>query len=66
MSKSKHGKKANKGSRARHKGKGSGSPGILRSWEDFNEEAMSEFLYEIECQAEEELEALEESLRCSN
>jgi len=66
MSKSKYNKKANKGSRARHKGKGSGSPGILQSWEDFNKQAMAEFLQEIEYQAEEELEAFEEALRGTN
>ena len=51
-----------KGSRApaRHK------PGVLKSWEDFNESAMDEYLRVVEREFAEQLDDFEQALRGEN
>ena len=41
-------------------------PGILESWEDFNEDAMREYLQSVAKDFAEQMDALEESLRGEN
>jgi len=65
--------KGNKGQKRRAKGqtraargKGRVQPGILESWEDFNELAMAEYLEAVAADFAEQLAEFEEALRCEN
>jgi hypothetical protein len=46
--------------------KGAKRPGIVESWEDFDETAMREYLAAVAEDLGGQLDALEEALRCEN
>jgi hypothetical protein len=50
----------------KHKARAKVQPGILLSWEAFNDEAMREWLQELVAEVEDELDELEEALRNPN
>jgi len=53
-----------RGKKARARGKH--QPGILESWEDFDKDAMTEYLDAVEKEFNEQLDAFERALRCEN
>jgi hypothetical protein len=67
MSKPKGNKRQRRASHGKARaGRGKLKPGILESWEDFNEAAMAEYLEAVAADFAEQLDLLEESLRCEN
>ena len=46
--------------------RGNHQPGILESWEDFDKDAMTEYLDAVEKEFNEQLDAFERALRCEN
>jgi len=63
--------KRGKGQGRRGKGcsraaRGKVQPGIIESWEDFNAAAMEEYLAAVAEDFNEQMDSLEEALRCEN
>jgi len=52
--------------RARSRSQSKHRPGILESWEDFNEAAMAEYLEAVTEDFAKQMDALEEALRGEN
>jgi len=48
------------------RGKGRAQPGILESWEGFSEAALRDYLEAVAEDFSEQLDALEDALRCEN
>lgn len=55
-----------KGRPRKREGKRGLQPGILSSWEAFNDEAMHDFLDEVVRQFEQDLDEMEQALRSQN
>lgn len=55
-----------RGKKARARGQGKYRPGIVESWEDFNEAAMAEYLEAVTEAFAEELSDMEEAFRGEN
>jgi hypothetical protein len=55
-----------RGKKARARGQGKHKPGIIESWEDFDELAMHEYLAAVEQDFAEQLTEFEKALRSEN
>lgn len=74
MSKARGDKGQQRGSKGQSRGnksrgraaRGKAKPGVLESWEDFNETAMAEYMQAVAEDLAEQLDALEEALRSEN